>query len=211
MFKLKLKYRLFGLCLLLLLAASIVLFFAVTKHINKQIRVERVIDGDTVLLSNGKRVRYIGIDTPEKSAPFYEQAKKLNRELVEGKNVVLEFDVETLDKYGRLLAYVYADKIFVNAELLKKGVALVYTYPPNVKYASYFVELQKKARQEGVGIWSLPLTGKEKYYIASVKSRRFHRPSCSQAERISSENLIKFSSREEALDLGYSPCRICQP
>lgn len=194
-----------------MLILVLALFFVTVENLNQRTKVKEVIDGDTILLGNGQKVRYIGIDTPERSDTFYREAKELNRKLVQDKDMVLEFDVQSEDRYGRLLAYVYADDILVNAELLKNGLAVVYTYPPNVKYASYFIGLQKKARDESLGIWSLPSPKPQRYYVASIKSRRFHRPGCSHAKRIAPQNLIKFDSRGEALDLGYSPCRACQP
>jgi len=77
------------------------------------------------------------------------------RGLVKDRKVRLEFDAGRTDKYGRTLAYVYSGNIFVNAELVKKGYALVYTVPPNVKYAKEFVSLQSEARDAKKGLWSL--------------------------------------------------------
>ncbi len=122
--------------------------------------VQRVIDGDTVVLTGGERVRYIGVDTPElhhprKPVEFYgREAKEFNRRLVEGRKVRLEFDVQRYDRYGRLLAYVYLeDGTFVNGELLRQGYAQLLTIPPNVKHADRFVPLQKEAREAGRGLW----------------------------------------------------------
>ena len=125
----------------------------------REFGVKRVLDGDTIELENGERVRYIGINTPEIAHPprgaefFGPKAAEANRELVEGKRVRLEFDVQKRDRYGRLLAYVYVDSLFVNAELVKRGYAYAYTYPPNVKYAELFVRLQREAREAGRGLW----------------------------------------------------------
>lgn len=122
--------------------------------------VARVIDGDTIKLVNGERVRYIGIDTPELHHPkkpveyLAKEAKEFNQKLVGGKVVRLEFDVEKRDKYGRLLAYVYVDDTFVNAKLLEEGYAQILTIPPNVKYADEFLNLQGKAREENRGLWA---------------------------------------------------------
>jgi micrococcal nuclease len=211
MSKSKFKSGLFRFSILFLFALILVLFFITVEHLNRQTKVKEVIDGDTIILYSGQRVRYIGIDTPEKSDPFYREAKEFNRKSVQGKNVVLEFDAESQDRYGRLLAYVYVNDTLVNSELLKSGLALVYTYPPNVRYASFFLGLQREAQKKHLGIWSLPLPKPEKYYVGSIKSRRFHRPGCSFAQKITPQNLIKFESRQAALDLGYSPCRTCQP
>ena len=119
-----------------------------------EFKVERVIDGDTVVLVGGRTVRYIGIDTPERGEPYYEEAREANRHLVEGEVVRLELDEEEKDRYGRTLAYVYADDIFVNMELVKQGYARAYPYPPNVKYENTFSNAEDKARQKRIGIWS---------------------------------------------------------
>ena len=122
--------------------------------------VERVVDGDTVVLVGGERVRYIGVDTPELHhpkkpvQPYAREAAEFNRRLVEGKKVRLEFDVDRRDKYNRLLAYVFLeDGRFVNAELLKEGYAQLLTFPPNVKYVDLFTGLQKQARENNRGLW----------------------------------------------------------
>jgi micrococcal nuclease len=121
--------------------------------------VKRVIDGDTILLATGEKVRYIGIDTPETKHPskgveFYgREAAAFNKQLVEGKWVTLEFDIERRDRYNRLLAYVYADGLFVNAALVEEGYAQIYTFPPNVKHAELFIRLQREARADERGLW----------------------------------------------------------
>lgn len=124
--------------------------------------VERVIDGDTIRLTSGERVRYIGINTPELHHPkmpvqyFAKEAKEFNQGLVGGKRVKLEFDVQQRDRFGRLLAYVYVGDIFVNAKLIEEGYAQIMTIPPNVKYSDLFLDLQRKARQEKKGLWAKP-------------------------------------------------------
>ncbi len=124
------------------------------KDAPPEFRVTRVIDGDTIVLSNGERVRYIGVDTPERDEPFYLIARKFNRDLVEGRQIRIELDIQERDRYGRLLGYVYVDTLFVNATLVRDGMAVVATYPPNVKYVSLFTSLQKQARSNGLGLWS---------------------------------------------------------
>ena len=86
-------------------------------------QVKKVYDGDTVLLSDGRKIRYLGINTPEWQEPFYLKAKQLNESLVMGKDVRLEFDEERVDKYGRLLAYVYVGEQMVNAKLIEECLA----------------------------------------------------------------------------------------
>lgn len=123
--------------------------------------VQRVVDGDTVVLAGVGPVRYIGIDTPELHhptkpvQPYAREAKEFNRRMVEGKRVRLEYDVQRRDRYNRLLAYVYLeDGTFVNAELVRQGYAKTLTIPPNVKHADLFVQLRKEARAAGRGLWA---------------------------------------------------------
>ena len=123
--------------------------------------VTRVIDGDTVVLNSGERLRYIGIDTPElrhrnkNIRQMAEIARKYNEDLVLGQGIMLEYDAEVRDKYGRLLAYVFLkDGTFVNAELIQRGYALIMTIPPNVTYAELFLRLQQEAREARRGFWS---------------------------------------------------------
>lgn len=127
--------------------------------------VRRVIDGDTVELADGRLVRYIGIDTPEvrrrmgqtwvmDPEPYAEAATSANRRLVEGNTVRLEYDVQTHDRYGRLLAYVYVGDQMINAAMLDAGYAQVMTIPPNVKYAEQFRTIASRARAAGRGLWA---------------------------------------------------------
>jgi len=96
-------------------------------------------------------VRYIGIDTPERGRPCFEQASRANERLLERGALRLEYDVERRDRYGRLLAYVYAGEVFVNAELVRRGFARRYTVPPNVRHAGDFGRLERRARRDGRG------------------------------------------------------------
>jgi micrococcal nuclease len=122
--------------------------------------VTRVINGDTIEIEGGKRVRYIGIDTPETVDPnrpvgcFGKEASNKNSELVLNKRVKLVKDVSETDRYGRLLRYVYIDDIFVNDYLVVEGYAKASTYAPDVKYSEQFVNSERKAREEKKGFWS---------------------------------------------------------
>lgn len=120
--------------------------------------ITRVIDGDTVVLESGERVRYIGIDTPElRGAPevvaLGRAAAEHNRQLVEGKTARLVPDTRRRDRHGRLLAYVYIDTLFVNARMIADGYALAYTVPPDVKHAEWFRALEREARERRRGLW----------------------------------------------------------
>jgi endonuclease YncB( thermonuclease family) len=117
-----------------------------------------VIDGDTIEVElDGRevRVRYIGIDTPERDMPFYEEATEANRQLVEGQSVLLVKDVSETDRFGRLLRYIYLqDGAFVNAQLVGDGYAQAVTFPPDVAFADHFRQLQEEARLAGRGLWA---------------------------------------------------------
>jgi micrococcal nuclease len=128
--------------------------------------VVRVVDGDTIRVRMGDRiekVRYIGVNTPELHHPRRgpgrdidpggREAADVNHHLVSGKHVRLEFDVRERDRYGRLLAYVWVGDVMVNAELVRRGYAQVMTVPPNVRYQSLFLSLERAAREGGRGLW----------------------------------------------------------
>jgi micrococcal nuclease len=130
--------------------------------------VTRVVDGDTidVQLPDGdeETVRYIGIDTPETVKPGTPvqcggpRAHDVNEQLVDGRTVALRFDAERRDVYGRLLAYVYlprpgAHPLFVNATLVRRGLARTLTIPPNDSFATLFARLAARAGAEGRGLW----------------------------------------------------------
>ena len=123
--------------------------------------VARVVDGDTIVLRGGERIRYIGMDTPESVKPgtpvqcFAKAASHENARLVAGRRVRLRYDAEREDRYGRTLAYVYraTDGLFVNAELVRRGYARQLTIPPNVAHAPLFGRLAKRARERGRGLW----------------------------------------------------------
>ncbi len=124
--------------------------------------VTRVVDGDTIELEDGRKVRYIGVDTPETKhptkgvEPYGYEASEANRRLVLGKRVLLVKDVSETDRYDRLLRYVFLDDgTFVNLKLVEDGYARVATFPPDVKYADLFLEAERKAREEGRGLWGV--------------------------------------------------------
>ena len=127
---------------------------------NQQYKVKRVVDGDTIELENGQKVRYIGINTPETVDPrrpvqcFGIESSLANKKLVEGKAVTLEKDVSETDKYGRLLRYVYLGNVFVNEYLVRNGFAQVSSYPPDVKYQNIFLKAQQEARRIRLGLWN---------------------------------------------------------
>jgi micrococcal nuclease len=126
-------------------------------------RVTHVVDGDTidVAMPDGEEeaVRYIGIDTPETVKPDTPvqcggpKAHAVNERLVGDRSVTVRFDAERRDVYGRLLAYVYLGERFVNAELVRRGLARTLTIPPNDRFADRFKRLEIAAARAGRGLW----------------------------------------------------------
>lgn len=131
--------------------------------------VTKVVDGDTIRVSgrNGpeEKIRLIGIDahevrnTPRKKAGFYgKEATAYLRKRISGKKVRLEYDVQRYDRYRRTLAYVYLeDGTFINAEMVRKGYAVVLTVSPNIKYADRFILYQQEARKSNRGLWGIKM------------------------------------------------------
>jgi len=129
--------------------------------------VKRVVDGDTIELTDNRKVRYIGVDTPELHHPtkgiqcFGKEAMEKNKELVEGKIIKMKKDVSETDRYKRLLRYVWVPStsggqdIFVNEYLAKEGYALQATFPPDVKYAELFGKVAEEARLNNKGLWKM--------------------------------------------------------
>jgi micrococcal nuclease len=121
-----------------------------------EIQVIEVVDGDTIIIEGGSRVRYIGVDTPE-IYPDIEtygiDAWQANRGLVEGKKIHLGKDVSDTDKYGRLLRYVYVGNILINAELVRLGLAKAKAYPPDIKYQKHLSRMEIGAKENRRGIW----------------------------------------------------------
>lgn len=116
-------------------------------------RVEKVIDGDTIDLDDGTRIRLIGINTPELEQPYYEEATQFTRSLLEGREVGLEFDIEQTDQFDRTLAYVWVGDQLANYAIVRAGWANGLSIQPNVKYEVYLEQAQEKAAAEGAGIW----------------------------------------------------------
>jgi len=121
---------------------------------NRSVKVTRVLDGDTIEVEGGERVRYLGINAPESGQPFSTEATRENERLVAGRTITLEFDVQTQDRYKRLLAYVWVGDVLVNEEIVKNGYAVIETIQPNLKYQDLILKAQQEARDACRGLWA---------------------------------------------------------
>ena len=126
-------------------------------------RVERVVDGDTIVLAGGERVRLLGVNTPETVAPrtpvqpMGPEASAFTKRLLEGKTVRLGYDKERRDRYGRMLAYVYLGDRLVNEEIIRAGFSPAETqYPYKNEMKRRFRDAEAEAKAAGRGVWSLP-------------------------------------------------------
>ena len=179
--------------------------------------VKRINDGDTIVLADGRYIRYIGINAPEiahenkKAEPLGYAAKKYNKKLVLSKLVRLEFDKKTYDCYGRTLAYVFLNNgVFVNKLMIEKGYAYCLSGRPNTKYDRRLLQAQRNAMSAKRGIWC---NWKEKQvrYWGNRRSKRFHDTTCAFGKKIDRENKIVFINTWAAFWAGYAPCKKCMP
>lgn len=122
----------------------------------KLAKVKHVIDGDTVELQNGLVLRYVGITAPETGEPFEKESAELNRQLVEGKTIKLEYDNYKSDKFGRILAYAFLDKKNISIELARKGMAELVIYQKRKPFIhqAELLKVQEQAKTKRLGIWS---------------------------------------------------------
>ncbi len=206
-------------------AAVVALILAITAALT-QVRpaagpgsiVEEVVDGDTIRLSDGQKVRYLLVDTPEKGDLMYEEAVSANRDLVKGRPARLELDARPRDDYGRTLAYVFVKdaqdrEIFVNAELVRQGFALLYVVGENEARRDEILAAQRDAAQARRGLWAHfaaddaggPFVGGK----GKSARHRFHRTTCDTLE--DRKGLETFATKRDALLDGRSPCRKCKP
>jgi len=178
--------------------------------------VNRVIDGDTIEVLIGQKketVRMILVDTPETKhptkpvQPFGPEASAYTKKTLEGKQVKLEKDVSDRDQYGRLLRYVWLDDQMVNEMLLEKGLARLAIFPPDVKYVDHFRDLQKKAQQAGIGIWSIEDYAKSDGYHPEVvkKAESTGGPEPRPTQDASSEATISYPNCTAVRAAGKAP------
>lgn len=175
------------------------------------LRVERVVDGDTLILERLDRVRLLGIDTPESVRPdhpvenFAKQASAFLVSLVDHEQVRVSFGRPRIDEHGRDLVFLFLkDGTFVNAELVRAGLAFLYTRSDN-RYRRQFEALEAEARSSGRGLWGL--TGRSVTYHGNRSSEVYHAPTC---EHYNCRQCTgRFSSIAEAEQEGFRMHRGC--
>lgn len=188
-------------------------------------KVTRVLEGDTIEVDLGGRqekVRLIGVNTPSGITPargedsYRKQASNYAKEMLAGKQIDLELDIQERDDYGQLLGYVWLQNILFNYEMVNQGYAQIMAIPPNIRYVDILVAAQREAREAARGLWSAlvgdsspgPAAGK---YVGSKKSDKYHLPDCQYANKISQEYQVWFQDDQAARAAGYQPCGVCKP
>lgn len=211
--KRKTRYITLVLVLLFLVLIRFVTEIGEDQQPDSRFLVMKIIDGDTVELKGGDKLRLLSIDTPEKDQPYYEIAKQFVRRVALNEVAQIKYAHTRRDKYGRLLGYLFIDTLNVNQQLLDSGYANVYLFKDNElnnQETKILLDAQKRAIEKKLGIWSLEKRSEE-FYLRSPGSFRLHRPGCRSLDLEHMERYQKFDDRLEAYKLGLSPCRNCQP
>ncbi|MEI6128388.1 MAG: thermonuclease family protein, partial [Pseudomonadota bacterium] len=177
--------------------------------------VDKIISGNLIKLAGADnkatRIRYIGVDAPDKGKPFYELCRETNRELVNKKPIVIKTDVQEVSDDGKRLGYVYTGPMFINAELIKGGYGLVHILPPNIRYKDLLLGLQRDARKNRRGLWAFEDQNDEPYYVGSKSRKVFHRPSCFHVKNLDFDDRIIMRTKDEALSTGFTQDWRCCP
>lgn len=186
--------------------------------------VVAVVSGDTVVLDDGETIRYMGIQAPrlppavDRPEPLARDAREQNEKWVLNKPVQLDYeDPPHRDEQGFLHAYVYAEGKFINAELLKRGLASVSKKPRPRKHDVTFLKIQDDARMRSLGLWALPgrfapegdATETVRNFVSNRNSTLYHLESCEWAKGLGPQTRVEFGSREEAELSGRTPCPVC--
>lgn len=183
------------------------------KPLTDKYLVVDVIDGDTIELLGGDKLRLLGIDCPERGDPLYDSAATYLASMVLNKMVDISYSKKRRDQYGRILGYLFVDSVCINEAVLSSGLAYIYLFRDNLADSiriKGLLSAQKEAMSKNSGIWARPIS-QEEFYLTLKGKLRFHRPNCGSVKNKPVSDLIKFDSRYDAFNDGYSPCRNCRP
>ena len=184
-------------------------------HVEKTGVCEQVVDGDTIYLKSGEKVRFVGVNTPERGVEGYIASKNFVQKFCLNKKIGLDVDdAKHTDRYGRTLAVVIVDGKNLNEMLLKEGLAEVMYMPPSEFYPynwanssthipdSYhsYANTQKDTSSSDSGS-----------YIGNSNSGKFHESTCKWGQKTAEHNRVYFKSRNAAISQGYQPCKVCNP
>lgn len=176
----------------------------------------KVSDGDTITVEGVGKVRLVGVNTPEKGVAGADASAYFVKKLCLNREVSLDIDdSKHTDKYGRTLAVVIVDGKNLNEMLLKEGLAEIMYMPPSEFYPynwagdnTHVAGDSSTSTDSSSGDASSGAAGT---YIGNANSHKFHVPSCKSVGKMSEKNKVTFSSRDEAINQGYTPCKNCKP
>ena len=190
-------------------------------HVEETAVCTKVVDGDTIYLDNGKKVRFVGVNTPERGVEGYITSKNFVQKLCLDKEVGIDIDnSKHNDKYGRTLAVVIVDGKNVNEMLLKEGLAEVMYMPPSEFYPYDWANGDTHVANTHSTSSSTSHTDSSSShssssnsgsYVGNANSGKFHISSCGSVDDMSEGNKVFFSSRDDAINQGYVPCKRCNP
>lgn len=181
--------------------------------VTEEVELKRVIDGDTLDLTDGRRIRLLGINTPEIGRTFKTDATDALKALTKSGKLTIEYDGpkdKAIGRYKRTLAYVHCDGVFVNGEIVRRGLAYIYIYPNTKAHNKELISYQREAREAKRYLWTKPLPEPAGTYIGNRRAPYFHREGCDRIKRLKGADKVEFKSRNEALDSGMNPCDDCK-
>ena len=192
-------------------------------HVEERAVCTQVVDGDTIYLDNGEKVRFVGVNTPERGVEGYIASKNFVQKLCLNKEVGLDIDdSKHNDRYGRTLAVVIVDGKNVNEMLLKEVLAEIKYMPPSEFYPyiwansdPHVADSHSSSSSSSSSSYSSDSSSSSSSgsgsYVANANTGKFHVSSCSSVDKMSEGNKVYLSSRDEAISQGYVPCKRCNP
>lgn len=188
-------------------------------HVEESGVCTKVVDGDTIYLDNGEKIRFVGVNTPERGVEGYITSKNFVQKLCLNKKVGIDVDdSKHSDRYGRTLGVVIVDGKNVNEMLLKEGLAEIMYMPPSEFYPYDWANSNTPTSTSHSSSSSSHPTSAQSTsssdsasYVGNANSGKFHESYCSSVGKMSEGNKVFFSSRNDAINQGYTPCKICNP
>ena len=189
-------------------------------HVEESAVCTKVVDGDTIYLDNGEKIRFVGVNTPERGVNGYITSKNFVQKLCLDKEVGIDIDdSKHSDRYGRTLGVVIVDGKNVNEMLLKEGLAEIMYMPPSEFYPydwadsdTQVADSHSSSSSSSSPSSAVSTTSSDSAeYVGNANSGKFHEASCRSVDDMSEGNKVFFSNRDEAENQGYIPCKICNP
>ena len=188
-------------------------------HVEESGVCTKVVDGDTIYLDNGEKIRFVGVNTPERGVEGYITSKNFVQKLCLNKKVGIDVDdSKHSDRYGRTLGVVIVDGKNVNEMLLKEGLAEIMYIPPSEFHPydwansnTHVADTHSSSSSSTHQSTSSSSSSDSGSYVGNANSGKFHESYCSGVSKMSEGNKVYFSSRNDAINQGYVPCKMCNP